>query len=43
MAFWRLQTQLALIPEAEGGQEAPCPDAGGEEKEGIFCQVGSIL
>ncbi|XP_037738712.2 tuftelin isoform X2 [Chelonia mydas] len=38
MAFWRLQTQLALIPEAEGGQEAPCPDAGGEEKEGIFCQ-----
>nr|XP_048684936.1 tuftelin isoform X2 [Caretta caretta] len=38
MAFWRLQTQLALIPEAEGGQEAPCPDTGGEEKEGIFCQ-----
>ncbi|XP_053866588.1 tuftelin isoform X1 [Malaclemys terrapin pileata] len=38
MAFWRLQSQLALTPEAEGGQEAPCPDAGGEEEEGIFCQ-----
>ncbi|XP_065429801.1 tuftelin isoform X4 [Chrysemys picta bellii] len=38
MAFWRLQSQLALSPEAEGGQEAPCPDAGGEEEEGIFCQ-----
>ncbi|XP_034612452.1 tuftelin isoform X1 [Trachemys scripta elegans] len=38
MAFWRLQSQLALTPEAEGSQEAPCPDAGGEEEEGIFCQ-----